>query len=109
MKTAALSLAILLLQTPLAAAEVCYNDGIYTGSCSFITVEVTIAEGIISDIDIVEHKGGGEKYKNMVEPLIKEIIDSQSLEIDAISGATVSSNYLEKAIEDALDQAAIKN
>ncbi len=79
-----------------------YEDGVYVGEHSFIKAEVTVKEGEITDIKILRHGGGGETYEEMVEDLIPLIIENQSIEVDAITGATVSSNNLKKAVENAL-------
>ena len=79
-----------------------YRDGVFEGEYSFIKVRVKVEEGRISDIQILEHGGGGEKYENMVEPLISSIIENQSTDVDSITGATVSSVNLKKAVENAL-------
>jgi len=89
--------------TPAGAASL--EDGTYQGKHSFITVEVTIDNGKIGDVKIVEHGGGGEKYARMVEPLLGEMIEKQSTAVDVVTGATVSSKNLIAAVEDALQKA----
>ena len=85
-----------------------YQDGIFEGEHSFIKVCVKVEEGKISDIEILQHGGGGEKYEKMIEPLIFSIIENQSTEVDSVTGATVSSVNLKKAVGNAL-QAKEKN
>ena len=46
--------------------------------------------------------GGGKEYENMVQDLTARIIEDQSTEVDGITGATVSSNNLKQAVENAL-------
>lgn len=79
------------------------KDGEYSGECNFnpITskVKVTVKNGIISDIMILEHRHG-PGYG--ADDIIKRILDMQSLNADAISGATGSSTVIRKSIEDAL-------
>lgn len=77
-------------------------DGVYEGEYSFVKVRVTIDGGKISDIEILSHGGGGKKYEKMIEPLKADIIKAQSTEVDSITGATVSSKNLKKAVENAL-------
>lgn len=51
-------------------------------------------------INILEHRNGmGSK----AEAIINSVIQAQSLQVDAITGATGSSTVILKAIEDALD------
>jgi len=82
------------------------KDGTYDGEHSFVEVSVTIKGGKIADIKMTRHGGGGEKYAAMVAPLLGQMIDNQSTEVDAVSGATVSCDHLKKAVEKALKKAA---
>ena len=90
------------------AEEVDLKDGTYEGGYAFIRVSVTVSDGKISDINILDHGGGGGKYKNMIEPLLDEMIKNQSTEADAVTGATRSSEYLSNAVQDAVTKATIK-
>lgn len=94
----------------LFAAGLCWKtaeltDGVYEGEYSFVRVAVTVEDGAVTQIKILEHGGGGEEYERMVEPLKEKIIAEQITDIDAISGATVSSENLKKAVEDAIEKA----
>lgn len=86
------------------AAGGALKDGIYQGEHSFIRVEVTIKDNKIYDIKILHHGGGGKKYADMVTVLIDNIIQKQSVDVDAITGATVSSVNLKNAINNALEK-----
>ncbi len=74
-------------------------------------VQVTVEAGAVTDIDVLE--GALAKEKQTVEVrgglsiqnLFERVIDSQSLQVDAISGATISSKVHLKAVENALKQA----
>lgn len=104
-----LSLTAVLLMLVLACSGISYaswKDGTYTGKHSFITVEVDIRGGDISDIRILRHGGGGKKYEGMASALIGDIIDKQSVDVDAVTGATVSSGNLKQAVQNALDKAS---
>ncbi len=62
-------------------------------------VRVAVKNGKIKEINFIQHKyGKGKKAENIVY----EVIDRQSLNVDAISGATGSSRVILKAIENAL-------
>lgn len=78
-------------------------DGIYIGECNvnyiYAKVEVTIQNGVITSIIILEHKN--ERGKP-AEAVIDEIIAEQRIDVDAVSGATNSSTVLKKAVENAL-------
>ena len=81
-------------------------DGTYQGELDvgFIAAEVSVVvkDHTIAEITIVKHKNerGGP-----AEVIIDEVIATQSLEIDTISGATNSSKVILKAIEIALQGA----
>lgn len=78
-------------------------DGTYTGAydVKFIRaeVEVTVQDGAITEIKLLEHKNGRGKP---AETVLEEIVAQQRIEVDAVSGATNSSIVLEKAVENAL-------
>ena len=76
------------------------KDGNYKGEHFFITVTVTIENGKVSGIKMLHH--GREAYAVMVKPLIGEIIKKQSTDVDSVTGATVSSRNLRRAVIDAL-------
>lgn len=62
-------------------------------------VLVKVQDHFIKDIKIVKHRNGkGAK----AEIITVEVIKKQSLKVDAVTGATASSNVILKAIEDAL-------
>ena len=79
------------------------TDGIYVGEYSitpvYVEVEVSVTEHKITNIKIIEHENGlGDK----AEKIVDDVISRQSLEVDAVSEATVSSKCIIKAIENAL-------
>lgn len=79
------------------------DDGDYKGEYTLTPVEVEVMVSIksnqISDIEILKHFNGLGKQAEAIIPLI---IDKQSLNVEIISGATVSSKCILKAIENAL-------
>lgn len=80
------------------------SDGIYVGEYSVtpvrVKVEVFVTEHKITDIKIIEHENGlGSK----AEKIVNDVISEQSLEVDAVSGATVSSKCILKAVENAIE------
>lgn len=95
-------LPFVLFQT--ACAQEAMKDGRYISEAPMLKVAVTIKDGVISEIEILEHKGG-KGYDKMVEPLIEKILMCQSTDIDAVTGATMSSEALKKAVDDALRRA----
>lgn len=81
------------------------SDGVYTGSADNgmvrATVSVEVNNGEIQNILILEHE---RLLGKPAEKIIDSIIAQQSLEVDAISSATYSSDTLRKAVENALQQ-----
>lgn len=78
-------------------------DGVYTGEYDvgyiYAKVKVTVVDGKISDIDILEHRNErGSKAENIIE----DILEEQRVDVDAVTGATNSSLVIEKACENAL-------
>ncbi|MDD3369908.1 MAG: flavocytochrome c [Lachnospiraceae bacterium] len=86
-------------------------DGTYTGSATGfggeIVADVTIADGVITDIQVTgdsETEGLGSVA---VEKIPEKVLAAQSLNVDAISGATVSTNAVILAITNALGEAGV--
>lgn len=79
------------------------SDGIYIGEYDvnfiYAKVKVSVKNGKIVDIDILEHKNGRGKS---AESIINKIVDEQKINVDAISSATNSSIVIKKAVENAL-------
>lgn len=78
-------------------------DGDYEGECDvgyiYASVSVVVEDGRIKDIDILEHRN---ERGAAAESITEAVMAKQSLEVDAVSGATNSSNVIKKAIENAL-------
>jgi len=79
------------------------KDGEYEGEYRTTLVSskvlVYVKNGKIKSIDIIEHKHGRGKKG---EEVINRVISAQSLRVDAVSGATISSKVILKALENAL-------
>lgn len=79
------------------------KDGSYLGAYSttmvHAEVSVSIESGEITKISLIKHDNG--KGYN-AESIIDDIIESNSTNVDTISGATVSSKVIMKAVENAL-------
>mgnify|MGYP001332683314 CR=1 FL=1 len=95
------------------------EDGTYIGqyvgtkdSFRNAKVEVTVTGGQVTDIRVVEGPLSGDRSSSelakglTIHDLFDEVIRSQSLQVDVISGATLTCNAHLKAVEDALEQAA---
>jgi len=85
-----------------------FKDGVYRGTYDLsgtpvvVTLDVSVHDNKIIDVKIIKHICSpiGKKAEVITEQVVKK----QSLEIDAISGATGSSKAILKAIETALKQ-----
>ena len=114
----------------IAPVEANMTPGTYRGSAKgmngTIVVDVTVTEDAITAIDVVEtiprvneeidrtHWLSGyvvdmldetpQIFSTVVDRLPQRIIDAQSLSVDAVCGATVSSNGLINAVKDAIRQ-----
>lgn len=90
-------------------AEAGIQDGTYEGSAfgfgDLITVSVIIKDGRITDIAVLDASGEDRPYYNQSLPLLDEMIDKQSTEVDTVSGATLTSEGLIGAVADALGKA----
>ncbi len=79
------------------------SDGIYMGEYDvnfiYAKVEVTVKNGKIISINILEHR---HERGKAAEKIIDKIIGEQKIDVDAISGATNSSTVIKKAVENAL-------
>ena len=79
------------------------SDGIYIGEYDvnfiYAKVEVTVEDGEIVSINILEHR---HERGKAAEKIIEKIIEEQKIDVDAVSGATNSSTVIKKAVENAL-------
>ena len=87
-----------------------YLDGIYTAEATGfegqIIVQVTVAEDKITDITILSAEDE-EEYLSRAKQVIPAILEGQSPNVDAVSGATYSSTGILNAVKLALAKAAV--
>ena len=90
------------------SSDAAYKDGTYEGSATGysgqMTVSVTVSCCKISEINIVD-TGDDEEYLIDAKDVIPQIIEKQSTEVDAVSGATHSSKGIINAVAKALESA----
>lgn len=81
------------------------EDGIYEGieetDLVKVTVVVTVKDHQITDIQLARHENG---KGTPAEAMIPEMIRHNTSEVDAISGATMSSKTIKAAVRNALAQ-----
>lgn len=86
-----------------------YKDGTYQGSGTgfggTITVQVTVSDGKITAVDILSASGETGSYFASAQGVVSKVLSSQSTNVDAVSGATYSSNGIIQAVQNALSQA----
>lgn len=89
--------------------NVTYKDGDYEGvgkgHHGDIKVNVEVSGGKISNVKVVEQTETEAIYATAEEPVIKAIIEENSPNVEAVTGATNSSKGIMKAVENALEKA----
>lgn len=83
-----------------------YTDGTYTGTGSGFRgdteVSVTVESGKITDITVVSYQDDRQYFERAQSTVISEILETQNVDVTAVSGATFSSNGIMEAVADAL-------
>jgi NosR/NirI family transcriptional regulator, nitrous oxide reductase regulator len=92
------------------APQVKYIDGMYegqgTGKNPGIKVSVTIKDDKITDITVISCNDNSEYFDEAAAVIPKSIIEAQATNVDTVSGSTLSSEGIIKAVEDALSKAS---
>lgn len=87
-----------------------WKDGTYTesakGKKGDFDVTVIILERKISDIQIGDNKETPDLGGKAIDELPDEMIKGQTYEVDAVSGATITSNGIKDAVARCLEQAS---
>lgn len=97
----------LAMATPLyAMAEAIPANGVYEGSANgmggAVKVAVTVEDGKISDVEVLEHKETVGISDPAIEQIPQAIVDAQSTDVEAVTGATVTSEAIKEAVAAAL-------
>jgi len=79
--------------------------GVYDGGLVRAEVAVTIQAKDIQSVELLHHDHGRGAE---AEKIVGSIVEAQSLEVDVVSGATVSSKAILKAVENALRENALR-
>jgi succinate dehydrogenase/fumarate reductase flavoprotein subunit/uncharacterized protein with FMN-binding domain len=97
--------------TPTGNQDNKYPVGTYTGSArgmwDDITVEVTLGESGIQSIDVVSCKDTEIVASAAIREVPQRILEAQSYNVDAASGATISSFGIKNAVKAALEEAGV--
>jgi len=79
-------------------------DGTYSGSYEnyrwYCDVEVEVRDHRMDTIEVLSSANGTIGFYSK---LVSRVIEQQSIEVDAVSGATITSSTFLKAVENALD------
>ncbi len=85
------------------------EDGVYEGvGQGFrgqMTVEVTVEKQRITDVTVTNHRDDAKWFNRANRAVPDDIVDSQSTDVDSVSGATYSSDGIIEAAKDALEKA----
>lgn len=83
-----------------------YVDGIYHGTgMGFrgdVEVQVTVENGYISDITVLSHTDDESFFQKAEASILNQILETQSTDVQSVSGATFSSNGIIDAVANAL-------
>lgn len=83
------------------------TDGIYTGSADAfrgdVEVQVTVEKQKVTDISILSYCDTEEYFFRAAPAVVEQMKAEQSLNVDAVSGATYSSNGVIHAVANALE------
>ncbi|MCC8139940.1 MAG: FAD-dependent oxidoreductase [Lachnospiraceae bacterium] len=86
-----------------------YAPGTYTASAQglngAVTVEVTFSEDAIESVVVTDHQETEGIGSNAVDQLPDKIVETQSLGIDGVSGATYTSTAIIEAVANCVTQA----
>lgn len=92
-------------------AGVEFTPGTYTvetgGHNGKVVVDVTFSESAIEDIKVVEHNESKSVGNWGMDMVAEQILANQTIAVDAVAGATVSSFALIGAVEEAIKQAGV--
>lgn len=95
------------------ATDHVYEDGVYVGSSQgyggLITVQVTVKDQRISEVEILDASAETASFMERAKAVIDRVLEQQTWEVDVVSGATYSSNGILGAIQNALTGEAVEN
>ena len=111
MKITKLTAALLVAGFAFGAQAATYQPGTYTekvnGHNAAFTVKVTVSKNKIEKIEYPDNLETIGVGRVALDTLSKKIIDRQSLGVDNVTGATISSFALKGAVKKALEQAKV--
>ena len=101
-----LAVVLACLMPLMALADALPADGVYEGSANgmggAVKVAVTVSGGKITAVEVVEHNETAGISDPAIEKMPAKIVDAQSTDVDAVAGATVTSEAIKEAVKAAL-------
>lgn len=96
-------------ETQSEAVAVSYKAGTYTASAEgmrgSVAVEVTFTDDAIVEVKVTEHQETVDIGSKAAEMMPKRIVENQSLAVDSVTAATVTSAAVKAAVADCAAQA----
>lgn len=93
------------------AGEGKFKAGTYTGKApgknGDVTVEVTLTSDAIKEVKVTDHQETAGIADPAIEKVPGEIVEAQSLNVDLVSGATITSQAIVDASKAALESAGV--
>ncbi len=98
-------------QAPSAVETVFYKEGAYTGRGfgfhSYVTVETVFTKDAIKSVTVIDNSGETPYLRDLcAEKIPAAIVEGQSLNVDAVTGATWGSEAIINGVADCVAQAA---
>lgn len=85
------------------------TDGTYTGTGKGrngnVTVSVTFAGGVITAVQVTDHSETAGICESAIERIPEAIVENQSVAVDTVSGATLTSQGILDAVKDSITKA----
>lgn len=101
-----LAVVLACLMPLMALADAMPADGVYEGSANgmggAVKVAVTVSGGKIAAVEVVEHSETAGISDPAIEQIPAKIVEAQSTDVDAVTGATVTSEAIKAAVKTAL-------
>lgn len=86
-----------------------YKDGVYSGESKgmneMIKVEVTVKDSVISEVKVLSHSETAGISDPALKDIPERIVQTNSPDVDVVSGATRTSNGIIEAVKIALESA----
>lgn len=105
-------LALGLLSGCTSSSEGKYTPGTYTGTAAGrngdVTVEVVLSQDKIESVTVTDHQETEGIGTLAVDQIPGEIVDAQSVDVDDVSGATITSEAIKEAVKAALESAGVE-